>query len=69
MGHNSETFFPANLFATTEENKSNTTKARINPEHKVLVVKFSLFLFKLLYLFVLLFFATCLVNKDVYKIK
>jgi len=50
VGHNSETFFPANLFATTEENKSNTTKASIHPEHKVLVVKFSSFFKKIVVL-------------------
>ena len=28
------TFFPANLLASTEENKPNAAKANIHPEHK-----------------------------------
>jgi len=30
----SKTFFPANLLATTEDTKANTSKANIRPEHK-----------------------------------
>ena len=30
----SETFFPANFLASTEETKPNTTKANIHPKHK-----------------------------------
>jgi len=35
----SDTFFPANLLASTEETKPNTTKANIPPEQKILQYK------------------------------
>jgi len=30
-----DTFFPANLWASTEETMPNTTTANIHPEHKI----------------------------------